>query len=431
MERVTDRGDGSKSASWRVWLERADAALLVDMPRRGRVIVEIAFLVVLVLGAHANVQSVPVTVAVLLTEAAVAVFLLRPWVGQGRGLGERGLALLIALLAVAAPALAEGPGSVGAQRRLGVELVTSDSPSATTDGSSGIAEVKAVIPGTPAEGLLRPGDRIVAVNGAALARDLPNADLTRRIQSNALPEDTTVSVLRDGAVTLVPVHVPRASPAARPFGALSALAADHLVVATAVRDAVLIVFLLLLVRVDGQRLSALGAAGGNLRREIGPALAATAGVFGVQIAAAIPIALLGALAGLANREASHRVETLGRLAGQGSAPEFLVALVVAASFEEIAFRAFLTPRLRTLTGSWISAAIVVSLVFGAGHFYEGTMAVFQTAVLGLYFTAIYVWRKNLLAVIVSHATFNAIMFVLVGVLSHSHAVESLKTLGPP
>jgi membrane protease YdiL (CAAX protease family) len=361
----------------------------------------------------------------------VAVALLRPWVAEQRGAGQRALAVLVALLAVLAPALAEGPSGVGAQRRLGVELVPGEAAAdAGAAATGGIAEVNRIVPGTPAEGTLAAGDRIVAVNGAPLAKDTPTANLTRKIQSNDLPEDTTLEVLRGGVVTQVSVHVPRASPAARPFGALSRLAQDHLIVATGVRDAVFIAFLLLLVRVDGQKLSALGLVRDGARQELRAAFGATLGVFGVQVAAALPIAAIGAVLGLAEHEASRRLDTLGRLTGQGSAPEFLVALIVAASFEEIAFRAFLTPRLRSLTGSWIVSAVVVSLVFGLGHVYEGTMAVLQTAILGLYFTAVFLWRRRLVAVIVAHATFNAVMFVLVAILSHSHAIQGLKGLGP-
>ncbi len=404
------------------------------MPGRWRVLIEVALVGALVLGGHLGVTRVPLAVALLLAEALVAIALLRPWDGSKRGAGERAAAVVFALLAVAAPALAEGPGRVGAQRRLGVELVAGEAraedalPPGTTIG--GIAQVSRVVPGTPAEGVVRVGDRIVLVNGEPLAKSDPAADLARTIQDDDLPEATTLGILRDGALANVPCRIPRASAMARPFGALSRLASDHLVVATALRDAVFVVFLLLLVRVDGQRLAALGIVRQGAGRELKAAFAATAGVFAVQIAGAIPLAAFKALSGLAEREAGHRLDTLGRLTGQGSGPEFLLALLVAASFEEIAFRAFLTPRLRTLTRSWIVAALLVSVGFGLGHVYEGTLAVFQTAMLGLYFTALFLARRRLLAVIVAHAAFNAVMFLAVALLAHSGGVQGLKGLGP-
>ena len=156
----------------------------------------------------------------------------------------------------------------------------------------------------------------------------------------------------------------------------------------------------------------------------------TAGAFGVQIAAAIPIAIVGVLTGIMNREASQRSETLGVIAGQGSIAEFMLAVVVAAAFEEIAFRGFLTPRVRTLTGSWPWAIVVVSVVFGLGHIYEGALAVAQTAFLGVYFSVLLLARRRLLGPTLAHAGFNTVMLLLVRLLLQSGLVERLKALTP-
>jgi membrane protease YdiL (CAAX protease family) len=208
------------------------------------------------------------------------------------------------------------------------------------------------------------------------------------------------------------------------------LAKDHVIVATALRDLVLIVFLLTLARVDGQPLAALGIAREGAVRELRAALPVTLGVFAVQVTAAVPIALLASLFHSGEHEATERIDTLGRLSGQSSLPAFLAALVVAATFEEVCFRAFLTPRVRALTGSWSFAAVIVSLLFGLGHMYEGTLAVAQTAILGLYFTAAFLARRRLLAVVVAHATFNAVMFVFVRAILASGAIDRLKALAP-
>jgi membrane protease YdiL (CAAX protease family) len=62
--------------------------------------------------------------------------------------------------------------------------------------------------------------------------------------------------------------------------------------------------------------------------------------------------------------------------------------------------------------------------------YEGTLAVAQTAILGLYFTAAFLARRRLLAVVVAHATFNAVMFVFVRAILASGAIDRLKALAP-
>lgn len=415
------------------WQVRADAELLVGMPGPRRILVEMGLLLALVLGGNLGIRSVPLDVGLLVLEAVVAVVLLRPWSAAYRTTGLRVVAASVALLAVLAPVLAEGPGRVGAARRLGVELVPSSddvgAPATEPPDASGSTAVSRVAAGTPADGVLRVGDRIEGIGGQRLTKDDPAADLTRRVQGDDLPEDTTVTVLRDGVVREVAVHLPRAASLARRLGVVSTLAKDHVVVATAVRDAVFIAFLLLLVRVDGQKLSSLGVVRAGALDELKWSFGATAGVFLVQIAGAIPLAAVGALAGLAQHEASQRMETLGRLTGQGTVPEFLVALVVAASFEEIAFRAFLTPRLRAISGSWVVSAVAVSVLFGLGHVYEGWLAILQTALLGLYFTAIFLARRRLLGVVVAHATFNAVMFFVVRLVGHTGALDHLKGLG--
>ena len=43
----------------------------------------------------------------------------------------------------------------------------------------------------------------------------------------------------------------------------------------------------------------------------------------------------------------------------------------------------------------VAAALAVSVFFGLGHVYEGGLAVFQTALLGLYFTAVFLARRRL------------------------------------
>jgi membrane protease YdiL (CAAX protease family) len=96
-----------------------------------------------------------------------------------------------------------------------------------------------------------------------------------------------------------------------------------------------------------------------------------------------------------------------------------VAVVVAAAFEEVAFRGFLTPRMRTLTGSWPLAIAVVSVVFGLGHFYEGTLAVVQTAFLGVYFSVLFLARRRLLGPTFAHAGFNAVVLILIRVVAET------------
>jgi uncharacterized protein len=411
------------------WQQRADDALVVRMPSRLRISVEVALLVVLVLGGHIAASSVSLGLAILAIETVVAIGLVRPWAASHPSFPSRVVVTLVALATVVVPVLVQAPD--GTTRRLGVELIPAVPDTATSRSTSpAYAEVRVVAPKTPAEGQLRAADRIRAVDGVPLAGNDPPADLARRIQAESLPDDIALSVERDGEVREIPIHVPRVTSLTQHLGAVNSLARRHVIVATAVRDLVFILFLLVLLRVDGQPLTAIGIAREGARGEIAMAIPAIGGIFLVQIAAAIPLAIMGTLFGVGSQEASERIDTLSHLSAQTSVPEFLVSLVIAAIFEEIAFRAFLTPRVRVLSGSWVIAGLAVSAIFGLGHGYEGTLAIAQTAILGIYFTTVFLARRRLLSVVLCHATFNALMFVFVRVIASSGVLEHLKALTP-
>jgi membrane protease YdiL (CAAX protease family) len=403
------------------------------MPSRRRAALEILLLFALVFGGGGSIESPFVALPLIAAEVALALVLVRPWSRIHGGVGWRLLVVASLLFAVAAPTLVERPGFLAQARQLGVEIADVTPREGDPEVAGGIAEVRGIIVGSAADGLLQKDDRIVGIGGSPLARQSPTGDLARRIQQPELAEDTTVQVLRDGTLRDLRVHLPRArrDPAAslaRGLDRVRRISRDHVVVAASLRDFFLIVFLVFLVRSDGQPLSAIGIVREGALREVRASFLVALGTFGAQIAAALPIAVLGAIAGIAEREAKQRAGTITMMADQGSIPTFVAALIVAAAFEEIAFRAFLTPRLRSMTGSWIAAAAIASLVFGAGHLYEGTLAVAQTAVLGIYFTVVYVLRRRVISVSLAHAMFNTVMFLVARVLLPS--VMRLKGLSP-
>jgi len=416
------------------WRARADEAFLVGMPARGRIVLEMALLLTLVFVEGVLAASPVAAALVLAATLGLAMALVRPWARVHGGVVARLTATVLVVLAVVAPAAIEHPGLAGQSRRLGIGIAVGSPAEGEPPAPGGIVLVQSVEPGSPADGVLREGDRIVGLGGAPLDRADPVSDLTQRTHGDELPEDTSVAVLRDGAATELAVRIPKVHDSHGGFGrrvvAIRDLSARHLVVAAAIRGALLIALLLLLLRADGQPLAALGIVREGALREVVASTWMTAGAFGVQIAAAIPIAILGVLAGIMKHEASQRTETLGMIAGQGSIAEFLVAVVIAAAFEEVAFRGFLTPRMRALTGSWPLAVLLVSVVFGLGHVYEGALAVGQTAFLGAYFSLLLLARRRLLGPTLAHAGFNAVMLLLVRLLMQSGLVERLKELAP-
>jgi len=416
------------------WRARADETFLVEMPARTRIVLEMVLLLVLVFGEGVITASLVTTGLLVAATLVLALALVRPWARLHGGISARVAATVVVVLAVVAPAAIEHPGLSGQSRRLGIGIAVGFPAEGDPPSPGGMVLVQSVEGGSPADGVLREGDRIVALGGAALDPADPVSDLTQRTHGDDLPEDTTVDVLRAGAAMSLAVRIPKVHDSHAGLGrrvvAIRDLSARHLVVAAAIRGALIIALLLLLLRADRQPLGALGIVREGALRELMASTWMTAGAFGVQIAAAIPIAILGVLTGIMKHEASQRSETLGVIAGQGSIAEFMVAVVVAAAFEEVAFRGFLTPRMRVLTGSWPLAIAVVSVVFGLGHVYEGALAVGQTAFLGVYFSALLLARRRLLGPTLAHAGFNAVMLLLVRLFLQSGLVERLKELAP-
>lgn len=112
-----------------------------------------------------------------------------------------------------------------------------------------------------------------------------------------------------------------------------------------------------------------------------------------------PAALRAHLSGLEN--------VTGLIAGDASIAVTALLMLLVALYEEAAARGVLLQRLLTLTGGHrLAAAVVSSLLFSLGHFYQGAYGVVQTAVFG-FVLALFVLRwRSLWPVILAHAAIN-------------------------
>jgi membrane protease YdiL (CAAX protease family) len=97
-----------------------------------------------------------------------------------------------------------------------------------------------------------------------------------------------------------------------------------------------------------------------------------------------------------------------------SGPEaamFAIVAIVAGGMREEIQRAFILHRFEQyLGGKWLGL-VVFSLVFGVGHALQGWDAAITTAVLGAVWGLVYLWRKSIVAPVVSHAGFNTVQIV--------------------
>ena len=398
------------------WTVRDPAPLLENAPPRGRALAEAALVLVTVF-VPANLAALghtPLAVVTVLL-ALWGVALLRPWTEWRAGQWGRAVAqVLLYLLALGASTGSSWfmePSKLPA--RLGVTHER-----ATPTG----AVITAVAPGQPADGRLEVGDRILALGGAPLSSTEPEEDLRTRVREagGGASTDLRFTLERAGEVREVTVPVGPArnarlfQPGAMTWLCLRALGMSLLVA-------------LLLWR-NGQGLAQVGLGREGLGKELLLGLPAIPATYAVHIAASLPLAAIAAIFKLAGKETLARKEVATALVDMGlSVPVFAAAMVLVTGFEELAFRGFLVPRLRVVLDNWYAAVLVSAALFGLGHVYEGTLAVFQTAALGAWFGFVFLYRTRLPSVMVAHAAFNTLNFALMLWLQRSGLLEKLTS----
>lgn len=389
-------------------------------PRRALAEVGLVLATVFVPGNLAAFGMAPL-VAVTCVLAAWGLLILRPWAQFQADQSGRAVAcvLLFALALAGATAPVWFGGPHAPPPRLGVQhthVTVGEGPSARQ-----AVELTSIEPGLPADGKLQVGDRILAVDGQALSATEPELDFQTRVREAGGGDSTDLrfTIERKGEPQEVTVHVGPARKA-QPFkpGSMTWLCLRALGMSLLVA---------LMVWRDGQGPAQLGLARAGLGLELLLGVPATLGAYFVQIAAALPLALLAALLKLTAKEAAARTEVATALAGTGlSLPVFAAAMVLVTGFEELAFRGFLVPRLRVLVGRWSFAVVLSAILFGMGHFYEGSLAVVQTALLGVYFGVVFLYRGRLASVMVAHAAFNTLNFAFMLWLQRSGLLEKLS-----
>jgi membrane protease YdiL (CAAX protease family) len=85
--------------------------------------------------------------------------------------------------------------------------------------------------------------------------------------------------------------------------------------------------------------------------------------------------------------------------------------------EEVFYRGYAIERIDALSGSRAIAAAIPLLIFAGGHFSQGMAGILITFVIGAIATAIYLWRRNLLILIIAHFMVDFIPNVLIPLVS--------------
>jgi membrane protease YdiL (CAAX protease family) len=116
--------------------------------------------------------------------------------------------------------------------------------------------------------------------------------------------------------------------------------------------------------------------------------------------------LLRLLPGLHN-VAANPIEQLAAGGPQDAAMLGVIAILAGGVREELQ-RVFLLRRFEQHLGGPTIGVLVLSIVFGLGHFPQGWDAVIATGLLGAFWAVVYLRRRSSIAPMVSHAGFNSL-----------------------
>lgn len=136
--------------------------------------------------------------------------------------------------------------------------------------------------------------------------------------------------------------------------------------------------------------------------------------------------LLISFPGLAEGDLQNRLDTLNQIPRSTWYMNAVLMLIVGMQ-EELLFRGMILPYLRRLSGSWVIAVMVSTLIFALAHFPQGAIAVIQIEFLALAFALVYLWTRSLVAVVMAHFLFNFVQIQIILPLMETY----LKQYGPP
>jgi membrane protease YdiL (CAAX protease family) len=107
-------------------------------------------------------------------------------------------------------------------------------------------------------------------------------------------------------------------------------------------------------------------------------------------------------------------------ANQLPAAYLMLTIAIVASAEELLYRGYAIERLSDLTGSYVFASVVSVVAFGLAHVpMWGWAPAATTIVSGGVVTAAYLWRRDILALILAHIATDLCGIVLVPYLTRS------------
>lgn len=169
----------------------------------------------------------------------------------------------------------------------------------------------------------------------------------------------------------------------------------HTALALIVRDAAMVVLVLLFVGWRHEPLASIGWSGRTWGKEVLIGF----GMYALMLAVIAVVEIVLTRSGVSGP--SHMPKGFTP-ADNGELVLAAALVVVVAISEETVFRGYLLSRLTYVTRSAPAAVVISSFLFALGHGYEGLLGVIVVGVIGVFLSLVVLWRKTLTAAIVMH-----------------------------
>ncbi|MFC1917540.1 CPBP family intramembrane glutamic endopeptidase [Chloroflexota bacterium] len=165
----------------------------------------------------------------------------------------------------------------------------------------------------------------------------------------------------------------------------------------------------LLLRLSKERYKDIGFNKKSLFRQIGIGV-----LFGILIFVLMNIAIDTIVDALLPKESIEGTDLSVLFQNILFLPVWIVLAIFKSGFSEELWRIFTLTRFEKLFGKsgLFFALIVGSLIFGFGHFYQGTSGIIVAAIRGLLYASVYLRKRKAFEAISAHATFDLINITL-------------------
>jgi membrane protease YdiL (CAAX protease family) len=189
--------------------------------------------------------------------------------------------------------------------------------------------------------------------------------------------------------------------------------------ATFVAGTIAVFTAMLLTRASGQRLATIGMTTHHLGLEIGIGLLCAVLVFaGLFVGSAVLVQFRPEMMNQSNEAREAIRTTLPPLSFRMT----LLTVAFVALWEETIFRGFLLTRLYAILRRWWLVVPLGAVLFALPHCYQGALAMTIVGCLGLFMGIVFLWTRSLVPVMVLHAIFDFVMFML---LQHMPAMVKI------